>query len=162
MQIVGHFLQKEAIKEQSGDRDLFARSAYNRYYYTVFLATRRMLTEINGKWAGSPHKSYPEILNGTIMKSFKNSRLRAVKNGDGQLIELLQSGIRSAQSLASLIEKANGVRVVADYEPAEPVKFSSAGRFSLKSVEITDAHNWNAQVEVWIIAITQAWKQINA
>jgi hypothetical protein len=162
MQIVGLYLQKEAIKNHGTDRDQFARSAYNRYYYTVFLSARAMLEKLDSKWSRTPHKSYPALLNGSIAKSFRDAKSRARRNGDHELVSKLDGGIRAAQALAKVMNKAYGIRVVADYEPAEFVDFSSADRFSLKSVEITEAHGWEGAVELWTRTILQAWRQINA
>lgn len=161
MQKVGHHLQMEAIKKAGIERDIFARSAYNRYYYAVFLDVRKMLGEFDPKWARTPHKSIPELLKGSITRNFKDGKLRAKKNGDFGLIPKLKYGILSAAALANLMEKANATRVVADYEPTEPVIFSSAKRFALRNIEITDAHEWEASVRVWANSIREAWRQAN-
>ena len=120
-----------------------------------------MLVELDPKWARNAHKAYPELLRGTISKEFKAARARATKNGDSQLISMLENGIRSASALARITEVANGARIVADYEPNEAVNFTSARRFSLKSVEITEAHNWQDRVYTLSSGISDAWKQIN-
>jgi len=161
MQKVGHHLQVEAIKKVGVERDLFARSAYNRYYYAVFLSVRSMLSAFDPAWAGLPHKSYPEILRGKIAKKFNASKNRANKNGDYELIPKLDSGSRAAAALANLMEKANAARVVADYKPTEEVDFASAERFSLRSIEITEAHEWDESVRALTNSINEAWKQID-
>lgn len=162
MQVVGLLLQKEAVKEQTDSKDLFARSAYNRYYYSVFLATRKLLAEINPAWGRLAHKSYPETLRGSVIKELTKARTRAVKRNDREFVLLLEGAIRATKALANLIEKAYGVRVVADYEPDELVTFSTQDRFSLKNINITEAHGWDSQVAMWILAIATAWKQLNA
>ena len=161
MHKVGHHLQVEAIKKTGTERDLFTRSAYNRYYYAVYLAVRRMLTEFDPGWAKTAHKSCPEILKGAITKSYKTAKTRANKNGDFELIPKLEIGIRAAAALASLMVKANAARVVADYEPSEAVNFASAKRFSLRNIEITEAHEWDDSVRIWTNSIREAWRQIN-
>ncbi|MDB5740767.1 MAG: hypothetical protein JWP16_1807 [Alphaproteobacteria bacterium] len=161
MQVVGHFLQMEAIKNHSGARDLYARSAYNRYYYGVFLNTRAMFAGLDSSWSALAHKSYPDVLKGKLTKRFKQERYRAIKAGDAELVEILNAALQAAVALASLMEKAYGVRVVADYKPEELVQFSTSDRFSLKSIDITDAHNWESTVSLWIGAIQRAWKQLH-
>ena len=161
MQRVGHHLQLEAIKKTGTERDVYARSAYNRYYYAVFLTVRSLLGKLDPKWSRGPHKSYPEVLKGSITKNFKTAKWRANKNGDYALIPKLDGGIRASAALANLVEKANAVRVIADYEPSEFVNFETAERFSLKSVEITEAHNWESSVKILTDSIFEAWRQIN-
>ena len=161
MQVVGLYLQKEAVKDLGNEKDLFARSAYNRYYYSAFLTTRSLFANLNPDWATLPHKSYPEVLNGKIVKRLSEAKSRARKNDDHELVSILDAAIRAAKALASLMEKANGVRVVADYHPAEQVEFKDTQRFSLKQIDITEAHGWLDQVVYWNSAIANAWKQIN-
>ena len=161
MHKVGHHLQVEAIKKAGTERDKFARSAYNRYYYAVFLDVRKMLAEFDPKWAEIAHKSFPGLLKGSITKIYKTEKSRANRNGDYELIPKLDNGIRSAAALASLMEKANATRVVADYEPSEHVNFTSAKRFSLRSIEITEAHGWAESVRIWTNGIREAWRQVN-
>lgn len=161
MHSVAHHLQKVAMGGEISEPDTFARSAYNRYYYAVFLLVREMLKDLDSNWSKVAHKSYPEILKGQISKSYKSAMKRALKNGDNALVPHLDTASRSALALASLMEKANGVRVVADYEPSELVNFDSSQRFSLKGIEITEAHSWINQVNVWIDDIKRAWVQIN-
>ena len=44
MKIVGEKLERWALEQKAVDeKDLFGRSAFNRYYYAVFLLTREML-----------------------------------------------------------------------------------------------------------------------
>lgn len=161
MQIVAHHLQKEAIPKSGDERGLYARSAYNRYYYNTFLIVRALLSEMDVKWSRMPHKDYPIFLKSTIIKDYKAAKVRAKKTNDSVLERKVESGIRAAQALASLMEKANGVRIVADYEPSEKVNFKSADRFSLKSIDITQAHEWNDSVTLWVKDIKQAWDHIN-
>jgi hypothetical protein len=161
MHNVAHHLQIIAVEKQEADRDIFARSAYNRYYYGVFLCVRQFLNDIDPKWSKLPHKDYPELLRGTISSTYKKARTKANKCDDQELLKLLDSAIRSSAALASLMEKASKIRVVADYEPSEPVNFSNSLRFSLKGIEITEAHSWDEQSNLWIKNIKQAWMQIN-
>lgn len=148
------------MKKTGTERDLFARSAYNRYYYAVFLSVRSMVTELDNKWALTRHKSYPDLLKVSISKNLKIARWRAGKNNDSELYRILDSGIRAASALAILMEQANGARVVADYNPSEAVNFVG-GRFSLKSIEITEAHGWYDSVRILTNSIKNAWRQAN-
>lgn len=162
MKVVGHHLQIEAKKRQGIERDQFARSAYNRYYYAAFLTVRSMLTGFDPKWAQMVHKDYPPLLTGQITRRYRSERTRARKNDDSELVEKLDEGVRAAAALAKLMKKAYATRVVADYQPSEPVKFSPTDGFSLMSIDITEAYNWESNIQTLVPAIKEAWKQINA
>jgi len=102
MQVVAHFLQIEALKIQGSDKDLYARSAYNRYYYDIFLATRRMFSELDASWALLAHKDYPGLLRGQITRQFKLARTKAVRADDSELQSILDAAVRGASALANL------------------------------------------------------------
>ena len=67
---VGHHLQVTAWKKtpQDPDRDAYARSAFNRYYYGVFLTVRDMFRKMGLHWEEMRHASYPEALSGQLQK----------------------------------------------------------------------------------------------
>lgn len=160
MHRVAHHLQIHAVSAVPNDRDIYARSAFNRYYYDLFLLVRGMLASFDSeKWSSLPHVAYPEVLR-KIAKDFQKEQRQAQRNGDMPLHTILQLAVSASKALASLMEKAYGVRVVADYTPEESINFVSAGRFSLKNIDITEAHNWRTDVETWIKNIEQAWRQL--
>ena len=161
MQKVGHHLQVEAKKKLGEERDLFARSAYNRYYYAVFLLARSAFASINADWSVAPHKSYPEILKGTITGKFRKAKQNANKVHDYDLIARIENAVHAAAELAKLMEKAYATRIVADYQPLECVVFNGADRFSLKKIDITDAHSWHEKAMIWTKIITDTWAQID-
>ncbi len=79
------------------------------------------------------------------MKSaFKAERQRASKSGDKDLMNEIDQACRSIAELQKIITKANSTRVVADYEPEEKVDFAAVDRFSLRSINVTEAHGWTA------------------
>lgn len=161
MQVVGHHLQLEAIKQAPAQRDLFARSAYNRYYYAVFLNVRGMVEKLNPSWTNQPHKGYPELLKGSVVRKFKQARARAVRLSDHEAVSTFAAGISATLSLATLMETAYAIRIVADYHPLELVDFHSSSRFSLKSIGITEAHTWEPTARTLIANIIQAWAQMD-
>jgi len=161
MQRVAYHLQTKAIGASEAERDAFARSAYNRYYYSVFLRCRKMMHEMNTQWSSLPHASYPEVLNGKIDKFFNSELKRARKQEDGQMQKEIESTRRAVKALVKIITNANAGRVVADYEPDQPVDFTSADRFSLNSIEVTEAHAWAGQVNILCNTVATTWKKIN-
>lgn len=161
MQEVGHHLQVYAHNLIGSERDNFARSAYNRYYYGCFLRVRSLFQSINSDWSGSAHKNYPEILRGSLARKFKYERRLAEKRGDEELERQLQAAIRALPEMASIMELAYATRVVADYEPSLFVSFDSSSRFSLNSVEIERAHLWKGKIDTLCATVQSAWQQIN-
>lgn len=161
MHLVAHHLQLEAVKRtEISEQNLYARSAFNRYYYDLFLMVREMLIELqDAKWSSLTHSSYPGVLD-KIAKDFIKEKNRARKNGDFLLVAIVSQAISASKEISKLMEKAYAVRVVADYDPTEFVNFTSATRFSLKNIEITDAHEWRNAVQLWIEDIKKAWQQI--
>lgn len=164
MEAVAHHLQIEALSRRNdgGEPDLFARSAYNRYYYATFLCVREALITLDSGWSRLPHADYPKTLEGQVLKTLQGGKKRAVKIGDSGLITKCQQADRAARQLAKLMRESSAVRVVADYEPSIRVDFADSGRFRLSGVEITDAHRWPLQAKVWTETIMSAWRQVNA
>ena len=68
---VGHHLQKEAISAAPDEKEAYARSAFNRYYYSAFLNARSLLVELldQSKAFEMKHASYPEFLRRNIQKN---------------------------------------------------------------------------------------------
>ena len=162
MQSVAHHLQMHAHNNVGPERDAFARSAYNRYYYACFLSLRSAFSEINPDWARTPHKSYPEILGGSIQRRLKDERRRAQKADDLRLVSLIEGALRAIPELCKIIKEANAARVTADYEPSIQVVFNQADRFSLNGVEVSRAHEWHNRVTTLIASLLDAWRQFNA
>ena len=55
---------------------------------------------------------------------------------------------------------AYAVRVVADYEPDEHVSFGGSPRFSLRSVDVSDAHEWENGTRVLCTNVGKVWDEI--
>lgn len=158
---VGHHLQKEAMKPASQERDAFARSAFNRYYYSAFLNIREMLGDLDSSWSSMTHKSYPEVLQGQVKRRFNQARSRAVRNDDTVLVDRIDAAKRAIDELTKTMRTAYGIRVVADYEPLEEVEFDPKHRFSLRSVGITDAHQWESNTRILCQNVRNTWNEIH-
>ena len=162
MQQVAHHLQIHAHGLVGPERDAFARSAYNRYYYGCFLSLRATFVEMNPQWAKNPHKSYPELLNGTISRKLKQERTNASKRGDADLVRIIDTALRAIPEISKIITEANAARVVADYEPSIAVDFTGGARFSLNYIDIGRAHEWHRKIEILSVSLQNAWRQLNA
>ena len=161
MHTVGHHLQTKALATLGPDRDSYARSAFNRYYYGAFLTIRSMFREMDSKWYKLPHAAYPEILSGQITRAFQTAERRAHKNGDSGFVYDIARGKRAIAALRQVISTAGELRKIADYRPEESVEFTDASRFSLRTVEVTVAHNWKGETDLLCRNILAVWKQIH-
>lgn len=164
MGVVAHHLQIEAVKSDKPleERDLFGRSAYNRYYYASFLYVREMLIGLDIRWSQTPHKDYPNLLRVKIKNEINKYKEIARKADDSDLLQLYYQAINATHELATIMEKGFATRVVADYRPEILVDFTNSTRFKLQSVEITEAHQWPQKAHVLAETITSAWKQAHA
>ena len=160
---VGHHLQVTAWEKtpQDPDRDAYARSAFNRYYYGVFLTVRDMFRKMGLHSEKMRHASFPDVLSGKITKEFGNAQKRARRNDDFVLVKKIHKVKLSIHELKELVKKANEIRKVADYDPDEPVIFAGEPRFTLKSVDVTKAHDWGRNARILCGSILLVWEQIN-
>jgi hypothetical protein len=160
---VAHHLQQQAIRERNNaaQADSFGRSAFNRYYYAMFIRTRKLLSALDPGWSRLPHKAYPELLRGQILKHFKDAERRAVKLGDTELVSACSKAAAYSCELAGIFSKSNAIRVISDYEPDEPIKFTDNERFSLRDVKISVAHEWPTKADILCIFIEKTWNASN-
>lgn len=117
---------------------------------------------MNPKWEKAAHKDYPNILKKQIKSVLSSEQRKARKRNDHDLDQRISKAKHALNEIAELMNQAYAVRVVADYEPDIGVDFSDANRFSLTSVDITIAHNWQPRVKTLIKSLRSAWSQIHA
>ncbi len=158
---VGHHLQVKAMSAGPDDRDAFARSAFNRYYYSAFLNTRALLGSLDPAWSSHRHANYPKLLKGRIRRELNSRREKARKNEDDILVNRIDRAKREINELAKIMTEAYAVRVVADYELEEPVSFDEGPRFSLRSVDISDAHQWENATRILCGSVGKLWNEIH-
>ncbi len=162
MHTVGHHLQKKAVGAETHNKDAYARSAFNRYYYSAFLTIREMLASLDSSWTKLNHTSCSEVLNGKVLKQLKDARRRARKKNDRTLVKKINRAEWSVNELAKTISTAYGIRVVADYEQEEHVDFDETARFALRSVDVTVAHDWEKNTRTHCIIVKSVWDEIHA
>lgn len=165
MHDVARHLQVEAVKQVSKSAetaDLFARSAFNRYYYAAFLRARETLVSIDAKYANSlSHKNVPDLLKGTIQKKLKTIQRKAARLDDTKLVNECHQASSQNLDFANVLEKAYATRVVADYTPTTAVDFRSP-RFTLTGVTVTEADGWLSKADLWSTIILSVIRQDNA
>lgn len=159
MHEVALHLQKTAIAKRSNaeEFDQFGRSAFNRYYYSLFLEVRSLIREFEPHWAGA-HSQLPGELTGSILQEIKSKRKNAVRKKQTDILPVLDRGAQALQALANLLSSANTVRVNADYFPEVRINDLGDKRFSLASVQVTEAHNWLGDARHKVDLVRRAWR----
>jgi hypothetical protein len=151
MRIVGDHLAEVAThRSGSIERDLFGRSAFNRYYYAAFLKIRTVLKTIDPIWARPSHQSIPDLLIGDVLKRLKNEIPKAERSslltkGEGE--QLYRTAANAAADLSSLLASAREIRRLADYEPEIPVTKSGVV-MKLGDCTLESAQNWERRVNI--------------
>ena len=162
MKIVGQELERWALTQKNeGDKDLFARSAFNRYYYALFLVTRQMIGDFEAGWRGTVHAQIPNLLRTAVKKKVERSLKKAVRNdlmSLGESSRIRDEHNTSISTLATLLEEAYQVRIVADYEP-EIVVEQTGSVISLDSHKLTSAKAWPDRASACCKSIRKVWKE---
>jgi hypothetical protein len=163
MQVVGNHLSAFAssIRGTSSDDRLFARSAFNRYYYAAFLASRRLLTETT-KTASLPHKALPEYLTGQFQNIVKRQIQAALRSGVlsyADRARMLNTLKYNTLLLRELLMLAYSVRVLADYEPDVPVEIKH-DTYSLGASTLSAASNWVNRAQLHCKNLHKIWKDL--
>lgn len=163
MIIVGDHLAESALTQSNNSNsDLFARSAFNRYYYAVYLTVKERISKINPVWGNIPHKSLPELLTGKVTKFIKNDIKKKIKQGVFSPYEgesLKQKVVHSANELSNLLFDANRIRVIADYEPDVKVILKGS-TFILDGEKISEAKRWKNIAEIHTNSIMKAYRDV--
>lgn len=138
--VAEHLRDTSSQIKDTTERDLFARSAFNRYYYATFLTIRTTLSEIDPKWDEPRHKEVPVLLRETVVKKFQR-RAKGRLLSPSEAAKEMYKGCTAAKALAKMIEIGNETRKTADYEPKVLVLFENS-TFSLNGVKSSTARKW--------------------
>ncbi|POZ50478.1 hypothetical protein [Methylovulum psychrotolerans] len=145
MKVVGEQLEKWAHNQAEPHiKNLFGRSAFNRYYYAAFLITREMLGDFEPKWKYTPHSDIPGLLENALRKPILNRLKHAVRFEIISFTEeqRLRQELQIATSeLSSLLKSAYNVRIIADYQPETAMKIDGKV-ISLDDCNLNSASSW--------------------
>jgi len=162
MKIVGDKLGSIASLERDHfKKDLFGRSAFNRYYYAAFLVTREMLGELNPSWKRTAHREIPNLLLTGVRKPVVRKLKESVKKDLMTLGEssALQTKLTKATTeLSNLLLQAYDVRSVADYEPEQQITLNN-NIIALSSCKLTLANTWADKASAYCKGIRKVWKE---
>ncbi len=163
MERVGKHLAEVATSKSSVDEiDLFARSAFNRFYYAAFLATRETLRKLDDRWREPNHKDVPAILRGRVVDRVTEELKRQSDAGIPLLPGLpqLTHEIHAAtDALAQLLKQAYSVRRTADYKP-EARALRSAGMIMLDQVKLSQAEHWPRRARAYALQIERVYGKL--
>jgi hypothetical protein len=159
MQVVAdHLVAKAGSVSKSSERNLFARSAFNRYYYATFLTIRSTLAEIDPRWDEPTHASVPEILRETVVERF-NRRVKKMHVNRNEAEQTKARGCTAAKALADLLETGNEIRKIADYEPEQLVEFKNETAY-LNGITSGSARQWCIDAQTRCRVLLNAAKQL--
>lgn len=163
MKYVGSELERLALSDTDPNHsDLLGRSAFNRYYYAAFLATRETLGHMQSNWKGTAHAEIPNLLEKGLRKPARAALRQQVKSellDKGDESRLLADLNATAGELAQLLRLAYDARILADYEPE--IKTTRNGNvIYLKSHKLTTASQWPNQANTYCARLKRIWKEI--
>lgn len=163
MKVVGKQLEEWAhTQPDSHKKDLFSRSAFNRYYYAAFLITREMLSKYKSEWKCTRHAEIPNLLETSFSRSVINQLEKKKKQGlmtDGEVSRLRTTLKTATSELAILLREAYDVRVIADYEP-ETVITTVGNTISLKRYKLSSASSWENRADGYCKTIYRVWRDV--
>jgi hypothetical protein len=163
MKEVGDKLRDWARAEKTESaRDLFGRSALNRYYYSAFLSVRDVLKKLDSKWAKHPHKTMPILIQETVYGRLQHRALQSLRNGliaPSEASGIQSTSRRVSNELAELLRQANLARVTADYEP-ETKLVRERDDFLLGSLRLSTAGNWENRAANLAASLLVNWNKL--
>lgn len=164
MKLVGKQLAEWAEREADFSRkDLFGRSAINRYYYASFLITRQMLGEFDESWKQTAHAGIPGLLETRLRRQVSHQLKQSERNNlvsHGEASALKQSFTTATAELANLLREAYQARIVADYEPEQVITLSDENIIQLDRCKISTADHWPDRASSYCKQIRKVWRAV--
>lgn len=163
MQRVGEHLKSHALtlRGKAPDDDLFARSAFNRFYYAAFLVCREMVKNTIGK-SGLRHEAFPEYLTGSFRRAISLRIKQAYSKGaitDAEREKMTYLLNVNTAGLSNMLREGFGVRVIADYKPEVQVVLMESS-FELSSCTSGRANYWVREAEMYCKNLKKLWHKL--
>ena len=163
MEQVADALTQHAVATDSLlNANLFGRSAFNRYYYGVFLAVREMIRYGHPEIVRFPHKTMPDDLTGKLREKIVDVARERAKRGlishaeQSQFVERASTALRE---LAEILKEGYRIREIADYEPSVLATVQN-GHVLLDDKTSDAARNWGRRAERAIGQVKHVWRQL--
>lgn len=163
MEQVAEALTHQAVASRDADEaNLFGRSAFNRYYYSVYLAVRAMLQFGHPEIKRFPHKDLPGELTGRVRnrimeESRKQIRRKLLDESEGA--QLIESASTALRELSEILKEGYRIRVVADYDPME-LAIVQHGHILLQDKTSDAARQWGRRADRAIGQVKRVWRHL--
>ena len=160
LKIVGDRLAQIADGESDPARfDLFSRSAFNRYYYSVYLTVLTALKRIGCAPERPTHTNVRDTLTGTVRKKLRQELKRGqVRGADKDLIHSVSTN--GVDELRQLLLNAYRVRCEADYNPKQKVdRIEGTDIAKLAGCTILSASHWQQSADFYTNIIKRAYRR---
>lgn len=163
MKIVADKLKELALASVTNHEiDQYGRSAFNRYYYAVYLIVRSKLMDINPSWARSPHKNIPDILTKSVCSRARDQAMKLERAGQltqRKKSDMIQSIRICADELSKILQTAYAARLKADYSPEEKVR-RVANNLELSIYKIESAQAWPERAARNAGQLAAKWREL--
>ncbi|MEO9900366.1 hypothetical protein [Nisaea sp.] len=156
-EVASHLATESKKRQKKAEKDLFARSSFNRFYYATFLAVRNEISPLDEKWENLGHASYPKLIGNTMQAEFKKNIKAARKLGDTRKVSAFSSAATAAKNLSSIMNSANACRIQADYFPENKVQFLDSD-FQLGPSKLSAAKQWPSNAKILAKTVAEAWR----
>jgi len=143
-----------------GLQNLYGRSAFNRYYYCIFLVTRDLLREYKVEWSKSKHKQIPDILVVTFKKELIKEVKKTLRHNlvtESEASKAITQIRTSTAELSSLLIEAYDARCIADYEP-EVLLNNLDKNLLLGEYKLNTASTWPSKAQSYCKSIRRILK----
>ena len=145
MRTVADQLTEWALKEKDPKRvDKFGRTAFNRYYYSLFLENFELVTTLNNSWKTVSHKDLPSLLIGKVFKKIKDKAIKLNKEkliNDKELEDYTHRAQSALSELSNILNESRAIRVIADYNP-DIVAIRTKNIIKLSDQSTKNAKRW--------------------
>ena len=162
MQIVAKHLELEANRRQGEELDLFARSAFNRYYYACYRLVWQLHKTVYPEMNVPGHRDLPDKIERSLYRKFLSQFQRAAKRrliSEGKAKQLRSSVRRSTSELSNVLRQSYGVRCTADYHP-EILVIREGSKLVLELTSLAVAPGWVKRVNQLCSSLISEWKSL--
>ncbi|WP_157889270.1 hypothetical protein [Chromobacterium subtsugae] len=160
--VADHLSSEAGKKTGTPPADAFARTAFNRYYYAVYLAVREFIGEFETDWKRTTHAKVPEIVEFNLAKKIKREADKLKKHNslsESEYSRIIRISRDATKDIAGIMKSAYSIRCISDYEPEVPIEFSNS-QFSIKSTSSAEAKNWERRIQERIGQIKKITKEV--
>lgn len=163
MQKVAELLSREVHSRNSlNEKDLFARSAINRYYYACYRVVWDLLKTVYPNKKVPGHSNLPIKIHSGLYKLISKSLSDAEKRGvmrHSEVAKRRNQVRQSTKELSDILTLSYGVRCIADYEPDKKVVVTGS-KVALGETTLHAAAQWLRRTEIHCGNLQSEWNAL--